>query len=68
MVGFTPGELQLTKTLYLLMELDNYIVDESFVISNDNIVSYTNNSINIQPQPGTHNYTYEVVDNLMYFL
>ena len=42
---------------------DNYIVDESFVISNDNIVSYTNNSINIQPEPGTHNYTYEVVDN-----
>tara|TARA_Y100001954_G_scaffold199276_1_gene217212 strand:- start:927 stop:3185 length:2259 start_codon:yes stop_codon:yes gene_type:complete len=42
---------------------DNYIVDESFVISNDNIVSYTNSSINIQPQPGTHNYTYEVVDN-----
>ena len=24
---------------------DNYIVDESFVISNDNIVSYTNNSL-----------------------
>lgn len=42
---------------------DNYIVDESFVISNDNIVSYTNNSMNIQPEPGTHNYTYEVVDN-----
>ena len=42
---------------------DNYIVDESFVISNDNIVSYTNSSINIQPEPGTHNYTYEVVDN-----
>ena len=42
---------------------DNYIVDESFVISNDNIVSYTNSSINIQPQPGAHNYTYEVVDN-----
>ena len=42
---------------------DNYIVDESFVISNDNIVSYTNSSINIQPEPGIHNYTYEVVDN-----
>ena len=42
---------------------DNYIVDESFVISNDNIVSYTNSSINIQPEPGTHNYSYEVVDN-----
>ena len=42
---------------------DNYIVDESFVISNDNIVSYTNSSINIQPEPGNHNYIYEVVDN-----
>ena len=42
---------------------DNYIVDESFVTSNDNIVSYTNSSINIQPEPGTHNYSYEVVDN-----
>lgn len=42
---------------------DNYIVNESFVISNDNIVSYTNSSINIQPEPGTHNYSYEVVDN-----
>ena len=42
---------------------DNYIVDESFVTSNDNIVSYTNSSINIQPEPGTHNYAYEVVDN-----
>ena len=42
---------------------DNYIVDQSFLISNDNIVSSTNNSINIQPEPGTHNYTYEVVDN-----
>jgi len=42
---------------------DNYIVDQSFALSNDNIVSYTNSSINIQPEPGTHNYTYEVVDN-----
>tara|TARA_B100001057_G_scaffold150483_1_gene150401 strand:- start:2093 stop:4309 length:2217 start_codon:yes stop_codon:yes gene_type:complete len=42
---------------------DNYIVDQSFAFSNDNIVSYTNSSINIQPEPGTHNYAYEVVDN-----
>lgn len=42
---------------------DNYIANESFINSNDNIISYSNSSINIQPEPGTHNYTYEVVDN-----
>ena len=42
---------------------DNYIVDSTFLLTNNNIVSYTSNSINIQPEPGTHNYTYEVVDN-----
>jgi len=42
---------------------DNFIVDSTFVLTNSNIVSYTSNSINIQPEPGTHNYTYEVVDN-----
>jgi len=42
---------------------DNFIVDSTFVLTNNNIVSYTSNSINIQPEPGTHNYTYEVVDN-----
>ena len=42
---------------------DNYIVDSTFLLTNNNIVSYSNNSINIQPEPGTHNYTYEVVDN-----
>ena len=42
---------------------NNFIINESFLISNNNIVSSTNNSINIQPEPGIHNYTYEVVDN-----
>tara|TARA_Y100000589_G_scaffold14197_1_gene11454 strand:- start:865 stop:3132 length:2268 start_codon:yes stop_codon:yes gene_type:complete len=43
---------------------DNYIVDQSFVISNDNIVSYTSNSLNIQPEEeGFNYYTYEVIDN-----
>ena len=43
---------------------DNYIEDQSFVISNDNIVSYTSNSLNIQPEEeGFNYYTYEVIDN-----
>tara|TARA_B100000287_G_C20669160_1_gene792763 strand:+ start:146 stop:2398 length:2253 start_codon:yes stop_codon:yes gene_type:complete len=42
---------------------DNFIVDSTFALTNNNIVSYTSNSINIQPEPGIHNYTYEVVDN-----
>ncbi len=42
---------------------ENFIVDQRFLTTNDNIISFTDNSINIQPEPGTHNYTYEVVDN-----
>ena len=42
---------------------ENFIVDQRFLTTNDNIISFTDNSINIQPEPGTYNYTYEVVDN-----
>lgn len=41
---------------------DNTIVDEYF-LPESSIVSNLGSSISIQPEPGIHNYIYEVVDN-----
>jgi len=41
---------------------DNYIVEEYFS-PEPSIISNIGTSINIQPEPGTYNYSYEVVDN-----
>ena len=41
---------------------DNFIVEEYF-LPEPSIISNFGTSINIQPEPGTYNYTYEIVDN-----
>ena len=41
---------------------DNFIVDEYF-LSEPSIIANTGNTISIQPEPGTYNYSYEVIDN-----
>ena len=41
---------------------DNFIVDQYF-LSEPSIISNTGNTISIQPEPGTYNYSYEVIDN-----
>lgn len=41
---------------------DNFIVDQYF-LSEPSIITNTGNTISIQPEPGTYNYSYEVIDN-----
>jgi gliding motility-associated-like protein len=55
-IDFNP---EITPTSW---SFNNYIVDEYF-LPEPSIISNNDSSITIEPEPGIHNYSYEVVDN-----